>query len=111
MKLHYIFNSQRLAIHKIRYDRGGQYQSYLMGFGMVTILVKIFDVKAWWMYVLGIFLIIAYRYIAGYIDEKKLILKKEQGMYAYVNPWNEEVLAKINELNSKLDALLKNNKK
>jgi hypothetical protein len=108
-KLKYIFTPQRLAIHKIRFDRGGMYLGYLTGFGMATILVKIFNIKSWWFYALGIFLIIAYRYIAGYVDEKKQILKKEQGRYADVNPWNDMIIAKIDTLNSKLDVLLKEN--
>lgn len=111
MKLRYIFNSQRLAIHKIRFDRGGMYLGYLTGLGMATILVKIFNIKSWWVYVLGGGLILGYRYIAGYLDEKKQILKKEQSKYADENPWNEELMKQIHELNAKLDVLLKENTK
>ena len=108
-RLKFIFSAQRLAVHKIRFDRGNMYLSYLTGLGTATILVKLFEVKAWYIYALGVFLIIAYRYIAGYIDEKKQILKKEQGRYANINPWNEMIIKKIDELNSKVDVLLKEN--
>lgn len=98
----YIFNSKRLSEHKRRFDRGGLYLNYLTGLGMAAIFVKIFNLNAWWVYALGVVLIMTYRYFMGYLDEKKKILEQEQKGYAQENPILMDILNQLKKLNESI---------
>lgn len=94
--------SDILSKHKKRLDRGGQYVNYLQGSIGVTILIAVLKIKALWVYVLGIFIMILIRYVGGLIDEKTGTLKKEQKRYSEENPVIMEIFDKLNEINKKL---------
>ena len=95
--------SNIISKHKKRLDRGGQYINYLQGSLGVTILIAVLKIKVWWVYVLGILLILLIRYIGGYIDEKTGTLKKEQKRYCEENPIIMEILNKINQILKQLN--------
>ena len=100
---------KKFSKHKRRMDRGGFYWGYFQMLSTGAILVGVFNIKEWWVYLLGVILIVGFRYISGYIDEKRNILATEQDQYAMINPFNKRLLEEIQTLNNKLDVLLKNN--
>jgi len=108
-KLKYIFNGERFSVHKIRMDRGGMYWSYFQMLSYGALLVGVFKIKAWWVWVLGVVAIFGFRYISGYWDEKRKILANEQSGYAYKNPWNEELMKKIDNLTEQINVLSQKN--
>lgn len=95
-------NSETIARHKRRLDRGGVYWNYLSMISTGAILARVFDITEWWIYVLGFIGIIAFRYISGYIEDKKGILSAEQQSYSDQNPFNIEVLKQLKEINESL---------
>jgi hypothetical protein len=105
MKLKYIFNINRLSVHKRRFDRGGTYWGYFQMLSTGAILGGVFEIKTWWIYVLGLLIIVSFRYISGYLDDKKGLLKAEQGSYANENPVFKELFRRLDEIESKIDTL------
>ena len=77
---------KNLSTLKRRADRGRAYFSYLQMLATTTILVKIFNITAWWIYVLGGVSVLALCYLMGYVDDKKKILSNEQEGYNAQNP-------------------------
>lgn len=94
--------SETIARHKRRLDRGGVYWNYLSMISTGAILARVFDITEWWIYVLGFIGIITFRYISGYIEDKKGILSAEQQSYSDQNPFNIEVLKQLKEINESL---------
>jgi len=88
-------------VQKRRVDRGGVYIQYFQMIATATILVKIFNITEWWVYVLGGIAILAVRYVAGYVDEKKKILANEQKGYTNENPAIQQILKDLEFLKSK----------
>lgn len=94
--------SDTIAKHKRRLDRGGVYWNYLSMVSTGAILARVFDIKEWWVYVLGFIGIITFRYVSGYIEDKKGILSAEQQSYSDQNPFNIEVLKQLKEINESI---------
>lgn len=90
-------------------DRGGMYWGYFQMLSTGALLVGVFKIKAWWVYVLGFVVIFGFRYISGSLDEKRNILANEQRGYAYKNPWNEELMKKIDNLTEQINVLSQKN--
>ena len=90
-----------IANHKRRFDRGGTYVNYLTMFFTGGTFVRVFGITDWWVYLLGVVMLIGYRYITGYLEEKKGILEEEQKRYAQLNPEWKELIIKIDKLMEK----------
>ena len=90
-----------LIKHKRRFDRGGVYMGYYQNIAMAILIVKVFDIKLWWVYVLACLLVFGSRYVIGYFDDK-IVLKKEQEQYSVHNPIFMDMQKKLNEINDKL---------
>ena len=91
MKIKFL-SSQRLSVHKRRADRGRVYMSYIQILGTTAILTKLFNITAWWVYVLGGILVLGICYLIGYLDDKKQILSNEQSGYNKNNPEMQQIL-------------------
>ena len=94
--------SDTIARHKRRLDRGGVYWNYLSMVSTGAILARVFNITDWWVYVIGFIGIITFRYVSGYIEDKKGILSAEQQSYSDQNPFNIEVLKQLKEINESL---------
>lgn len=94
--------SDTIAKHKRRLDRGGVYWNYLSMVSTGAILARVFNITDWWVYALGFIGIITFRYVSGYIEDKKGILSAEQQSYSDKNPFNIEVLKQLKEINESL---------
>lgn len=91
---------KHIARHKVRFDRGGNYLNYLTVVFTGGTFLKVFG-ATWWVYIAGAFGVIAYRYIAGYVEEKIGIIQAEQSRYYDLNPaWKE--------MNDKIDTIVNN---
>ena len=90
------------TIHKIRFDRGRIYWSYINAI-VTAILVNIFilEINVWYKIGSGLasFVII---YLLGYFDDKFKIIDREQKNYADKNPAMQKILDDLNEIKEKL---------
>lgn len=96
---------QGIARHKRRLDRGGIYWGYFQMISTGAILVRVFQIDQTWVYVAGLILIFAFRYICGYLEDKKGILSAEQESYSELNPINTKMFKYLEEIKQKLERL------
>ena len=87
-----------IAFYKRRFDRGGTYVGYLQVLISGTILGRVFGIEKWWVYAIGIIALVAFRFIAGYFEERKGVLSAEQKNYSELNPEWKALIEKIDEL-------------
>lgn len=93
----HMITTKRFADHKRRFDRGGTYLNYITIVFTGGTFLKVFG-ASWYVYALGIIGVIAYRYIAGYIEERSGVIQAEQGRYAELNPQWNILMEKIDKL-------------
>lgn len=93
-----MITKRNLVNHKRRFDRGGNYVNYLTMFFTGGTFVRVFGITNPLVYLLGVIALIGYRYITGYVEEKKGILQEEQKRYAELNPEWKELIVKIDKL-------------
>lgn len=86
--------------HKVRFDRGRTYYSYLNSI-FTALLVWIFSAGNWVNSVASALCVFMLIYLFGFIDEKFNILKREQKIYSEENPVIMEILTEIKKLNAK----------
>lgn len=91
-----------ISDHKRRFDRGGTYFGYFQMLASSTILIRVFDIKTWWIYVLNFIVIMSVRYLMGYVDEKKKILQNEQAGYNRENQAIQQILNDLNTIKNTL---------
>ena len=89
------------VIHKVRFDRGRIYYSYLNSI-FTALLVYIFTQGNWVTSVLSAFTVIAVIYLFGLLDQKLSILKREQKIYAEHNPVLMQILKELEKLNESI---------
>ena len=90
------------TIHKIRFDRGRIYWSYINAI-VTAILVNVFilEINIWYKIGSGLasFVII---YFLGFLDDKFKIINREQKNYADKNPAMQKILDDLSEIKEKL---------
>ena len=90
------------TIHKIRFDRGRIYWSYINAI-VTAILVNVFilEINIWYKVGSGLasFVII---YFLGFLDDKFKIINREQKNYADKNPAMQKILDDLSEIKEKL---------
>ena len=88
--------------HKRRFDRGGTYLNYIAILVSGGTFLKVFNITQWWAYALGTLLVILFRYITGYLDDRSKVLANEQDQYTKQNPMLTDMARDIKEIKDKL---------
>jgi hypothetical protein len=91
----------KLEIHKVRFDRGRQYYSYVQA-PLTAFLVWVFATQTWFLKIAYAVSTIILIYIFGYIDEKIKMIHREQKRYADLNPITQKILDDLDMLKRKL---------
>ena len=87
--------------HKVRFDRGRVYYSYLNSI-ITAFLVWIFSSGNWVESVISAFSVFVLIYLLGYLDQKFNVLQREQKIYSEENPVIMEILKEIKKLNNEI---------
>jgi len=99
---------KKLVKYKRYLDRGGVYFGYYSMVATSLILIKIFNIRGWYWYVIFILLIFILRFLAGFLDDR-YVLRDEQRQLYEKNPVIEEINKKLDKLHN-IENLLKNQK-
>ena len=94
------FLHKSFADHKRRMDRGGTYWGYMGMLFQGATFLGVYKLNTWWSIILGIIVILIFRYGSGYVDEKK-VLSKEQSGYNQQSPEMQQILKDLEFLKSK----------
>ena len=87
--------------HKVRFDRGRVYYSYMNAI-FTAGLVFIFSQGNWINSVLSSVAVMVIIYLFGWVDQGFNILKREQQYYSEQNPTLMKILKEIEEIKAKL---------
>jgi len=87
--------------HKVRFDRGRTYYSYLNSI-ITAGLVWIFSKGDWIDSALAALSVFVLIYIFGFLDQKFNVLKREQKIYSEENPVLMDIKNEIKKLNENI---------